>query len=159
MSGARLEAPDRNTRPQLKKYFGKTPCVRHNYKFFAKEWRQLTAGHNPILRTLLVGAPHNKTDSSHFHRALHSKNKTPGLGNAIPVFGVKLKRDYVFWQFFNINLCSATLMESSRRDLLNDMAERKSILKNNQNTYYFVIFQDRSMFSHINGKLSPRPFE
>jgi len=27
-------------------------------------------------------------------------------------------------------------MESSRRDLLNDMAEHKSILKNNQNTYH-----------------------
>jgi len=27
-------------------------------------------------------------------------------------------------------------MESSRRDLLNDMAERSFILKNNQNTYY-----------------------
>ena len=27
-------------------------------------------------------------------------------------------------------------MESSRRDLLNDMAEHRSILKNNQNTYY-----------------------
>jgi len=27
-------------------------------------------------------------------------------------------------------------MESSRRDLLNDMAERRSILKNIQNTYY-----------------------
>jgi len=27
-------------------------------------------------------------------------------------------------------------MESSRRDLLNDMAEHRPILKNNQNTYY-----------------------
>jgi len=27
-------------------------------------------------------------------------------------------------------------MESSRRDLLNDMAEHKPILKNNQNTYH-----------------------
>jgi len=27
-------------------------------------------------------------------------------------------------------------MESSRRDLLNDVAEHKSILKDNQNTYY-----------------------
>jgi len=27
-------------------------------------------------------------------------------------------------------------MESSRRDLLNDVAERGSILKNNQNTHY-----------------------
>jgi len=30
---------------------------------------------------------------------------------------------------------SATLMESSRRDLLNNMAEHRLILKNNQNTY------------------------
>jgi len=29
-----------------------------------------------------------------------------------------------------------TLMESSRRDLLNDMAEHRPILKNNQNTYH-----------------------
>ena len=27
-------------------------------------------------------------------------------------------------------------MKSSRRDLLNDVAERRSILKNNQNTYH-----------------------
>jgi len=38
--------------------------------------------------------------------------------------------------FFVHTLCSATSMESSRRDLLNDMAERSSILKNNQNTHF-----------------------
>jgi len=38
-------------------------------------------------------------------------------------------------------------MESFRRDLFNDMAEHWSILKNNQNTYYSFIFQDRRMFS------------
>ena len=31
-------------------------------------------------------------------------------------------------------------MESSRRELLNDMAERRSILKTNQNTHYSLIF-------------------
>jgi len=60
---------------------------------------------------------------------------------------------------FKIDLCSATSMESSRRDLLSDMAEHGFILKNNQTTHCFPIFQDRPMFSHINGKLSPRPFE
>jgi len=50
-------------------------------------------------------------------------------------------------------------MESSRRDLLNDVAEHRSILKNNQNTPYSLIFQDRPMFNHINGKLSPTPFK
>jgi len=54
---------------------------------------------------------------------------------------------------------SATSMESSRRELLNDMAEHRPVLKNNQNTHYSVIFQDRPMFSHMNGKLSPRPCE
>jgi len=38
--------------------------------------------------------------------------------------------------FFKIDLCSATSMESSRRDLLNDMAKHKPILKNYQNTYH-----------------------
>ena len=38
-------------------------------------------------------------------------------------------------------------MESSRRDLLNDMAEHRPIWKNNQNTLYSLIFQDRPMFS------------
>jgi len=33
--------------------------------------------------------------------------------------------------FFKIDICSVTSMESSRRDLLNDMAERVPILKNN----------------------------
>ena len=50
-------------------------------------------------------------------------------------------------------------MESSRRDLLNDEAEHTSILKNTENTLYSLTFQDRPMFSHINGKLSPRPFK
>jgi len=39
------------------------------------------------------------------------------------------------------------------------VAEHRSILKNNQNMHYSLIFQDRPMFSHINGNLSPRTFE
>ena len=39
------------------------------------------------------------------------------------------------------------------------MAEHRSTMKNNQNTYNSFNFIDRPMFSHINGKLSPRPFE
>jgi len=58
-----------------------------------------------------------------------------------------------------IDVCSATSMESSRRGLLKNMAERRSILKNNQNKLFFLSFEDRHMFSHINEKLSPRPFE
>jgi len=50
-------------------------------------------------------------------------------------------------------------MESSHRDLLIDEAGHTPILKNNENMYYFLTFQDRAMLSHINGKLSPRPFE
>jgi len=61
--------------------------------------------------------------------------------------------------FSKLDLCSATSMESSRRDLLNDMAKHRSTLKNNQSTLYSFIFQVRPMFSHINGELSPRPFE
>ena len=33
-------------------------------------------------------------------------------------------------------------MESSRRDLLNDMAEHRPILKNDQNTPYSLSFRD-----------------
>ena len=61
--------------------------------------------------------------------------------------------------FFKIELCSAILMESTQRDLLNDTAEYRSTLKNNQNTLNSLIFQDRPMFSHINGKHSARSFE
>jgi len=50
-------------------------------------------------------------------------------------------------------------MEISRRDLVNDMAEHWSALKNNQNTHFSFIFEDWPMFSHINGKLLLRPFE
>jgi len=76
------------------------------------------------------------------------------------VLGVQLnRRKYVFWLFYNIGLCSATSMESSRRDLLNVMAEHRSIFKNSQNTHNSFIFLDRPMFSHINGKLSLRPFK
>jgi len=83
----------------------------------------------------------------------------PVSGSAIPVLGEKIKRGYVFWLFFELDLCSATSMESSHRDLLNDAAEHRSILKTDQNTHNSLIFQDRPMFNHINGKLSPRPFK
>jgi len=49
-----------------------------------------------------------------------------------------------------VYLCSGTSMESSHRDLLNDMAEHRPILKNNQNTLYSLIFQNKPIFSHIN---------
>ena len=35
-----------------------------------------------------------------------------------------------------IDVCSATSMESSRRDLLNNVAKNRHILKNDQNTNY-----------------------
>jgi len=54
-----------------------------------------------------------------------------------------------------IDLCSATSIESSLRDRLNGMAVPSSISKNNQNMHYSFTFQDRPIFSHINGKLSP----
>jgi len=50
-------------------------------------------------------------------------------------------------------------MEGSRQDLLNDMTEHRFILKNDQISHISVIFLESPMFSHINGKLSPRPFE
>jgi len=76
-----------------------------------------------------------------------------------PVLGVKINRGWkVFRLYFKIVIRSATSVESSHRDLLNYMAEHRSILKNNQNTHYSLIFQDRPMLSHVNEKLSPRPF-
>ena len=39
------------------------------------------------------------------------------------------------------------------------MAEHRSIFKKKQNTHYSRVLKDRPMFSHIIGKLSPRPFE
>jgi len=55
---------------------------------------------------------------------IQSKNKTPVLGSSIPVLGVKVKQGlYVFWLFLRIGPCSATSMESFRRDLSNDVAE------------------------------------
>ena len=51
--------------------------------------------------------------------------------------GMKPKRGwYVFRLFFKISPRSSTSMEISRRDLFNDMAEHRQILKNNQNTYH-----------------------
>jgi len=82
------------------------------------------------------------------------------FGKFYPPLDVKLKQgQHVFWLFFKINLCPATSMESSHLDLLNDVTEHRSILKNKHNTHYSLIFKDRPMFSHINGKLSPRPFK
>jgi len=69
---------------------------------------------------------------------MHSKRKHLAvLGSFIPVLGMKLKRGlYVFWSFFKIDLCSATWMGSSHWNLFNDIAERRAILKNVQNTFY-----------------------
>ena len=48
------------------------------------------------------------------------------LGNAIPVLGVKPKREwYVFWVFFQIGLCSAILFKRSRRELSIDVAQHR----------------------------------
>jgi len=74
-------------------------------------------------------------------------------GNGLAKMGVV--RILVIFQ----HTATATSMVSSRRDLLNDMAEHMSILKNNQNTHFSLTYQHRPMFSHINGKPSPRPFE
>jgi len=66
----------------------------------------------------------------------HIRIKTPVLGNVIPILGEKLKWGYyVFWLFFKIDMCSATPFKRSRRELSIDVAEHRSILKNNQNTY------------------------
>jgi len=88
-------------------------------------------------------------------RKVHSKNKTPVLGYDIPVLGVKLNRGSTYFgnssTCTNVYQCSATLMEISRRDLLNDMAEYRPNLNNKQNTYY-----PRFTFSPKTGKELPK---
>ena len=59
---------------------------------------------------------------------------------------------------FQDRLMSATYIERSKRELSIDEAERRSILKNKGVKRIFVIFQDRSMFSHIIQKVSARAF-
>ena len=72
----------------------------------------------------------------HKMKFLKVKIKKTLSGSSIPVSGVKLERGYyLFWLFFKIDLCSATSIGSSRQDLLNDVAENRFILKNNQNTH------------------------
>jgi len=92
--------------------------------------------------------------------SMHSKHKTAVLGTAIysTCFGYETETGVVRI-LVKVELSSAISMESSCRDLKNDMAEHRSILKNNLNTHYSLIFRCRPIFSHINGKLSPRPFE
>jgi len=50
-------------------------------------------------------------------------------------YETRTKIVYILVIFQRVHLCSATSMESSRRDLLNDMAEHRATLKNNENTY------------------------
>jgi len=50
--------------------------------------------------------------------------------------------------FFEVDLRSATSMESSRRDFLNDMAEQRSTLKNNQHTFNPVMVSYQKQLSH-----------
>ena len=42
----------------------------------------------------------------------------------------------MFWLFFKVDLCSATSLKRSRRELSIDVADHGSTLKNNQNKYY-----------------------
>jgi len=60
------------------------------------------------------------------------------LGSAITRFGCETKNGggTCFGYFFKIGLCSATSFERSRRELSNDVAEHRYMLKNYQNTYY-----------------------
>jgi len=46
-----------------------------------------------------------------------------------------VREQYVFWLFFKKGLCSATSFERSRWELSIDVAEHRSILKNNHKTY------------------------
>jgi len=69
-------------------------------------------------------------------------------------------RSTIFFFWFKIDQSSATPMKSSRRDPMKHMAEHRCLsLKNSQNTHYSLIFRDGPVFSHINGKLSPKSFE
>jgi len=92
-------------------------------------WQALV--HSPCLRVffhLLLFTDNSNT---------YSKNNTPVLGNAVPVLGVKLKREYyVFGLVFEIGLRPATSFERSRGKLSRNVAEHRSMLKNDQNTYY-----------------------
>jgi len=73
--------------------------------------------------------------------------------------GVKVKRgQHVFW-YFSTQTYAEPYGKFSPRHLLDYMAEHWPILKNDQNTHFSLIFQDGLMLSHINGKLSLRPFE
>jgi len=68
---------------------------------------------------------------------VYSKNKTPVSGSSIPVLGVNTETGVVLiWLFSKIDLCSATSFKSAFQDLLNDVADHRSILKNYQNTFY-----------------------
>jgi len=45
-------------------------------------------------------SPSQRDSSIGYLLTEHSENKTPVLGDAIPVLGVKPKRGHVFWLFF-----------------------------------------------------------
>ena len=64
---------------------------------------------------------------------LWSENKTPVSGEFRCETETGVVRT-VYWLFFKIDQCSVTSIESYHRDLLNDVAEHRSTLKNNQNT-------------------------
>jgi len=92
-------------------------------------------------------------------KEIRNKNENPVLGKAIPVLGMKPKRRwYAIWLFLKIGLRSAISFKTSRRELLIDLTERMSIFKNMGGVRIFVIFRDRSKFSHIIQKVSARAF-
>jgi len=91
-------------------------------------------------------------------RFLTVKKQNPVVVNAVPILGVKPKRGwYVYWLFFKIDLCSAISFKRSRRELSIDVAERKSMLKNNQTTHY-PRFSTQVAFPRTGGLFFPCSF-
>jgi len=105
-------------------------------------WCRVFAAPESSTKTHIIGYEPILTPGSerHVHHMLLywcAADALTAPGKSINIFlnTEKTKHPFLFWLFFKIDLWSATSMESSRRDLSNDMAELRPILKNNQNKY------------------------
>jgi len=89
----------------------------------------------------------------------HCIDKTPFWGMLYGFWGWnQIGGWYVLSLFFKVGLCSAISFNRSRRELSIDVAEHRSTFKSKRVVRISVIFQDSSLFSHINQKVSARTF-
>jgi len=99
--------------------------------------------------TLPVRPPANPLEEDAILTPMHRKTKRL-LWGVFAYFEYENKTGVVRIVVIFQDSCSAISFKRSRRELFMDVAEHRSILKNKGVKRVLVIFQDRTILSHVN---------